>query len=361
MSAGPDRIASLVEAVEQQWSVIAAEADALGDLERARALQFFEAAMSLSLEMWFEKGDPTDPHLTSWEHPWRKFGGDNPGTVYLTAPVRPGLRYLISGRCPGARYVGVQAYTKGPGYNAPAANLSDEHLGIGPDGTFELEVGEPGSAAPGRPLLPISGADYLVMVRCYMAGVDGPHPDLSIRRVDDDDATGPDVDQRWEAAVGFLREAVLSTVSVTDVLRAAGANAYPGPDAEVHQPRHTGALFPTRDNAYDGCWVHLAPGETLVVQGTLPAARYTSFVFYDRWFTTPDQRRHRCFLTGDELTLDTDGTYTVHLGPEDTGHPNWIDTAGLRQGILALRALLPTARSLPRLHVVPTATASQAP
>jgi hypothetical protein len=75
-------------------------------------------------------------------------------------------------------------------------------------------------------------------------------------------------------------------------------------------------------------------------------------VFYDRWFNTPDFTRHRCYRTVDELVLDPDGTYEMILGPDDPGHDNWIDTAGLRQGIFAIRTLLPEERHLPEVEVV---------
>ena len=54
-----------------------------------------------------------------------------------------------------------------------------------------------------------------------------------------------------------------------------------------------------------------------------------------RWFATPDYRRVRCFRTSDDLVVDPDGSYTLLVGPDDPGHPNWIDSDGLTQGIFA--------------------------
>ena len=75
-------------------------------------------------------------------------------------------------------------------------------------------------------------------------------------------------------------------------------------------------------------------------------------MFYDRWFNTPDIPAHRCFLTGSDIHLDADGNYEVILGPRDPGHPNWIDTAGLTEGIFAIRYLLPQQRELPVAEVI---------
>jgi hypothetical protein len=342
---------SLADELAAPWQQMVPEVPGGSAREHRAAVELLHAALSLSLEMWFEKGDPADPAFTDWEHHWRKFGGDNPGTVYATAPVDPAARYRITGRAPDARYVGIQVYTRGPGYNAPSANLGDHGLAITAAGEFTVEVG---GAAPsdGRPWIPLVADDYLVMVRVYRRDVFGPAPELRIERVDGDPAPALDVDARARAATAFFREAVLSTLSVTDVLRQAGANAYPAPDAPVHQPRYTGALFPTLDNAYDGCWVDLGPGEMLEVTGRIPRARYSSFVWYDRWFATPDYRRVRCFRTADDVVSEPDGSYTLFVGPDDPGHPNWIDTDGLRQGIFAIRCLLPEERMLPALRVV---------
>lgn len=142
-------------------------------------------------------------------------------------------------------------------------------------------------------------------------------------------------------------------MAVTEVLRAAGINSYPPPDAPVHQPRYTGALFPTLDNVYDGFYVSLGPGQALRLRGRPPTARFWSFVFYDRWFNTPDIAAHRCYLTDADVHLDPDGGYEVVLSPDDPGHPNWIDTAGLTEGIFAIRCLLPQHRDLPSAEVFP--------
>jgi hypothetical protein len=42
----------------------------------------------------------------------------------------------------------------------------------------------------------------------------------------------------------------------------------------------------------------------------------------------------------------------VVLGPRDPRHPNWIDTAGLTEGIFAIRYLLPQERELPEVEVI---------
>ncbi|KMO78361.1 DUF1214 domain-containing protein [Mycolicibacterium chlorophenolicum] len=348
MSSMPrDPVRLLARALDHASDVVARETEGLGDREVERGLFFLTSAYDLATEMWLQKGDPAAPELTNWEYPWRKYGGDNPTTSYLSAPVSPGRRYRLRGAVGDAVYAGVQVYTRGPGFNAPSANISDP---LGADGEIDLLIGGE-QPADDSPWLPLTTGDYLIMVRLYHRRPPATVPQLSFTRVDE--AAQPELSwaQRALAAEAFFRDAVQSALSVTEVLRAAGVNAYPPPDATVHQPRYTGALFPTVDNVYDGFFVSLGPGQALRLQGRAPSARFFSFVFYDRWFNTPDFRSHRCFLTDSDIALEG-GSYEVVLGPDDPGHVNWIDTAGLTEGIFAIRCLLPRERHLPTATVV---------
>ena len=345
-----DPVADLANALTEAHEKVQPMVDGLGSTEEARSVEFVLSAYDLAVEMWFQKGDPAAPTLTNWERPWRKYGGDNPTTTYLSAPVSPAHCYRLRGSIGDAVYAGVQLYTKGPGYNAPSGNISDRDLVLD-DGSVDLLIGgeRPGD---GRAWLPLIDDDYLVMVRLYHRTPEVEPPSFTIERIDDHPAARLTVAARAHTAAAFFRDEVLSTMAVTDTLRDAGVNAYPPPDTPVHRPRYTGALFPTLDNVYDGFYVDLAPGAALRLRGQAPVARYCSFVFYDRWFNTPDFPTHRCYRTLDEIELAPDGTYELVLGPDAPGHPNWIDTGGLSQGIFAIRCLLPEKRFLPDVEII---------
>lgn len=344
------QVESLAAAMVDAGATVQQHVAGLGQTEADRALLFVMSAYDLATEMWFQKGDPSAPVLTNWERPWRKYGGDNPTTTYLSAPILPDHRYRLRGNAATAVYAGVQVYTKGPGYNSPSANISDRAL-LGDAGQIDLLVGgdDPGD---GQPWLPLVADDYLVMLRLYHHEPTPAVTGFSLQPIDGHPLEALPIEQRASNAEAFFRDEIRSTIAVTETLRAAGANAYPPPDAPVHRPRYTGALFPTLDNRYDGFFVDLKPGQALVLRGQLPKARFSSFVFYDRWFNTPDYPAHRCYLTDRDITLDSDGSYELVLGPDDPGHPHWIDTAGLVQGIFAIRSLLPEERTLPEVKMI---------
>ena len=175
----------------------------------------------------FKRVIPPHPELTNWERPWRKYGGDNPTTTYLSAPVAADHTYRLQGSVGDAVYVGVQVYTKGPGYNAPSANISDTHL-VRDHNSIDLAIGgkQPGG---GGAWLSLTDDDYLVMVRLYHRAPELEPPTFTIERMDGPPVSGPSAADRARTAAAFFRDEILSTMAVTDTLRAAGTNAYPRP------------------------------------------------------------------------------------------------------------------------------------
>ena len=157
--------------------------------------------------------------------------------------------------------------------------------------------------------------------------------------------------ERVAKAAGFFEAMILSTIEIAAML---SVNQFSPPDAEVRTPKYGDSLFPNRDTYYDGFFVSLEPGEAVKMTGRLPAAyRYASFVYYDRWYATPDYPRVRCYLTDRDLVFNADGTYTIYLSPDDPGRPNWIQMDGLRQGLFSYRYMLADSNPRPTVEVIP--------
>ena len=76
------------------------------------------------------------------------------------------------------------------------------------------------------------------------------------------------------------------------------------------------------------------------LRGRPPQARFLVVRLHDRWFNA-DFPAHRCYLTGADIVLTTDGGYEVILGPDDPGRR----TGSIPPGSgTDLRDPLPTAR-----------------
>jgi hypothetical protein len=91
---------------------------------------------------------------------------------------------------------------------------------------------------------------------------------------------------------------------------------------------------------YTGAWWELADDEAVLVEGPAPAARYWSIQIFNRWLESPDYRYLKVAINSREAKLQKDGTFRVVLSHRDPKVANWIETAGHRQGQIALRALL---------------------
>jgi hypothetical protein len=96
----------------------------------------------------------------------------------------------------------------------------------------------------------------------------------------------------------------------------------------------------------------LLPDEALIVETDIPNARYWSLQLADNFFQTTDYRFHQTSLNNNQVRRDADGKARIVVSEVDPGVPNWIHTAGLRQGLaqwrwyLTDRVIVPSARKV---------------
>lgn len=325
----------------------------LSAVEQQRAAFFLVSTYSLVVQSIIERGDPAQPMMTQWMDPPRKFAGDNPYTIYTQVPVSSNYSYKLTGTRGSYIYLGVQMYGEQSGFNLPTANISLKELQYNKEGTFELYVGgeRPVGAANYLPLAP---GDHTFLVRQYFDQRVGNQPaQMTVVRTDSSRVEGPSYLTRIRRANALLSDYILGTIDLVDLLRQNAFNDYAAKNASVRQPKYGGALYPTKDNRYEGCYVSLQPGQAFRVHGRLPKQTlYASYVFYDRWYNTPSYPQVNCFRTMDEVVLNEDGTFDLYISPERIDHPNWIDTGGLYEGSFSVRYLLSLATDFPTLGVV---------
>jgi hypothetical protein len=322
----------------------------LSEFERERAMFSVVSAYSLSQEMWLFKADPGKPAFTDWMANGRKTAGDSPYTVYLSVPVSAQHSYRLFGKLGKPTYFGVQIYKQVHGFNAQSAVFSQDDIVADPDGGFEIIVSKerPGDA---KNWMPLGDEDFLLMTREYRYDPAKQTPvQISIERIDQNPSQPPSLAERVTKTAEYFRAIVFSTMEIASLL---SVNQYAPPDAEIRMPKYGDSLFPTKDTFYDGFFVKLQPGEAIRLTGKLPEKWvYVSFVFYDRWYATPDYPAVRCYLTAKDLVFNDDGTYTIYISSKDPGHPNWIDTGGLYEGQFSYRFMLADSNPKPVVEKV---------
>jgi hypothetical protein len=107
------------------------------------------------------------------------------------------------------------------------------------------------------------------------------------------------------------------------------------------------------DLATGRCFWDLTEDEALLITCEVPIAQYWGFAIQTMdWFESGDFARRQTSLSGDQIHLDEDGLARLVLSAQDPGVPNWIDTEGRSQGLLAYRFGWAETLPIPEIRLV---------
>ena len=341
----------LLEQLRLAGEVVTGPTGGQDDRELAEGYRHLTRIFAIAAEMLVEKGDPAHPAFTRWMTAHRKMYGDNPKTVYDAAIVNADHHYVIRGVRGDHAYLGFCLYgTAVGGAKRMAGNLNDDEMSFKPDGSFEVHLGGPARTTN---WLDLESDVTEVMIRQYFSGeqsgstysietipAGGPPPALSLAVLE----------PRLAALGRYVRETIeaettLSALSASispDTFRS-GSTYVNGGDLPTDPPIDASVIarvMPTPAIQYSGQWYDdLRDDEILVVTGRVPDCRYLSIQLLSRFMESGDWAHYRCYLTDRDLELEPDGSFVVHIAHANTGHPNWLDTSGLRSATVAVRAL----------------------
>ena len=365
MSESQGAFKKLIADLEEAAAVLEGPKGAGDALERAEGYRYVLRVLSGALDMHLERADPHRPALTRMLTPTRKFLGDNPDTDYDYFPVTSSRTYRIRGRRGDVTYIGFCLYdARDEGGIEVGGNLADEQLKYAPDGTYEIVLSQerPRDADNWIALSPRS---YCMLVRQYY--LDRGKETRAEFTVETQQVAPPpaplaeaELAERLRAVGNYVRETVdlSASLSVYASLQVVEGEAKHSEGeviggvvaesrlaksqrlAETIDPKVILGHMPTPDIVYTGAWWELADDEAIVVEGPAPPARYWSVQIFNRWLESPDYRYLKVALNSAHTTLEKDGTFRIVLAHRDPGVPNWIETAGHRQGQICLRALL---------------------
>jgi hypothetical protein len=93
-----------------------------------------------------------------------------------------------------------------------------------------------------------------------------------------------------------------------------------------------------KDIAYGFGFFRLADDEAFVIEGAPPQAWFWNIMLYNLgWMESLDFANRVTSLNGHQTQIDDDGRYRVVIAHRDPGVPNWLDTTGLHEGMIATR------------------------
>ena len=311
------------------------------------------------------EGDRERPRFSLIVSPARKFLGDNPDSIYHQAVIRGDRSYRVRGRRTGQDYISFTVHGADPtgGFGGPVlADINDDAIDFGPDGSFELILSA--DERPGN-WVPLDPSARVVIVRNYYGRARSVMTDpsvfveLEIEPLDPVPPSPPDTD---DALAARLEEATAMLEANTLGLRVFGA---PSPVSFVSNvPNTLGTPFNFRatgedvagavDIYYSTGSFELGPDDALVIEGTIPPSRFTNVMLWNVHMQTLEYRTHTTSLNHEQIVGEADGTYRIVVSERDPGVPNWLDTCGHRRGSIFWRFLLPEAEpETPRCSVVP--------
>jgi hypothetical protein len=319
-----------------------ADMDALGVAEGYRHLTHL---LAYALDLYLES-DPERPVFTPLASPTQKILGDNVDSRYHFAPLRGDRRYRVRGRRGNEVYLAFCVYggkPDGEWSERVVANLSQRDLACAPDGTFEIVLAAESDARPALATdattpntITLTPDAVCVITREYYLDRTHARPaTFTIEALDQPSAPPPLDDatlaRRLRAVATFVRE----TIQFAPLPSGLPPNLL-GP-AMPWNPNVPG--WGTPDNVYSLGLFRLEPDEALVIEGRSPRCVYFGAQLWNRYMQSLDYRYHRVSLNASEIAFAPDGSFSLVVAHRDLGMPNWLDTAGHREGVVFCRWL----------------------
>jgi hypothetical protein len=288
---------------------------------------------------FFLHSDPERPRFTQMVSADRKFGGDNPDALYHFAPLRPDLRYRVSGRRGDECYLGFCVYGGTDPGSPPSrvvGNVNHHDLGVGSGESFELVLGPPGT--DGAVDLEPDTASLIVRQYFFDRATERP-ADISIEVVD---RQGHRVVAPAPPPLGFEEvaarlDAVARHVQGWTDLGPLPPPADPAEFNTICEPHQAAGPWSTPDNLHAYGFYRLEPGEALVLKGSSPPCTWWGVQLWNPYLQSYDQRHHMAARNNRQIEVAPDGSWQVTVSISDPGEPNWLDTAGHPSGFVYFR------------------------
>ena len=319
---------------------------------RAEGYRYVNRLTNLAHQIYVEFGDTARPVLHRYGDDTTPFGATNVDNNLYRANLDPSGTYLVTGDVSGVKEIlfSVQDGEFVFGKTVVLAERSLGELEVGPNGSLELHLGGP--ERPGN-WLPLAPEAVYLNVREFVG--DWEHDALACLSIERVDEVGPlgaltpgglaaalDRAATWvEASVRVWNEFGAMLEQVTEV------NQFPPP-----RWAEGGA-----DNMMHGAsrW-ELEPHQALIIELDRPEVTYWSFQTYVlEWLQPLDFTNRVTSVNDGQARVDEDGKIRLVLSHDDPGVQNWLDTSGLRRGLVTYRYVRATHAPHPATTVVDVA------
>lgn len=316
-------------------------------LQRAKASEAmrgrFDAAFAevmFSAAVWSSNQDALRPKvscITRLGHPvgdshvpGSRWGIDNPDSVYRVIPISGDERYEIRGRV-GAHRMTENYFTLWDANMGTVAVLNGRTMEVDSDGSFTITVdSEPASGRPNHVQTTPQAHEFYI--RDVLLDWDRDDPNhLEVQRL----GAAPNRPARTQDEQADATAAMMAYFA--DFTGKLSHGVYKMPPNQFNLAWSADKVGAMRNQVYVMGRFDLQPGEAFVVDVGDGGAEYFTVPLSNVWGTTLDIVDRTGSLNKAQSVVNEDGGYTFVISPDDPGVANWIDSDGLREGILTLR------------------------
>jgi len=324
-------------------------------LTRAEGFRYLSRLLRSALEIYVEFDDPGFPVLYRPAHETIKLGADSPDNYYQKAVLDSRYTYRLHGHRGTVHYLGLS--TKAGNYDSsgrldPTGFLDSREMQINDDGTFEVIIST--TKQPGNWLPMKDDTEGLIIRQTFLDREKERPAELHIERVDKEAAPLPLDGARFvsalERAAAFVEGSARLFADWAQDLKNK-VNELPPADQQMCQSLGGDpTIF-----YYHGYW-KLAEDEAMLIElDRIPQCEMWNFQLDNYWMESLDYRYHRIHFNRHTARLAADGSLRLVVAHQDPGLPNWIETAGHREGTTAFRWIAADEILHPRVRVVPFA------
>jgi hypothetical protein len=320
-------------------------------VDRAEGFRYLARLVGMGIETAF-CADALAPMMRRSLGTNAKMYGDNPDTLYSGCALAEDGEYRVSGTLGTCQMV-VFAIMRSPashgqGQTMFVGQIYGHELDLASDGSFELWITP--ERRDGNWLQLESGSARLIVRQAAGDWTKEEVGRFVIERLDTvatrPNPFGPaDLVAALQTAAGSP-SMVPMWANEADTVRERANTFYL--DAHEHQKQYGGVPGGEAVLSY----FVLEPNEALVIEVTPPECLYWNLQIGNYWYESFDYRHHLSAVNGRQAVAEDDGTVRIVVAHEDPGVPNWLDTAGHREGHLALRWVEATSLPVPSTEVV---------
>lgn len=298
------------------------------------------AEVMFSAAIWSSNQDKLRPKvscITRLAHPVNgrripgsRWGIDNPDSVYRVIPISGDERYEIHGRV-GEHRMTENYFTLWDARMGTVDVLNGRTMKVDSDGSFTITVdAQPAGGRPNHVQTSPAAHEFYIRDVLLDWGRDDPNH-LSVERLGGPPSTAArTLDEQAEATAAMM-------AYFADFTGKLSHSVYKMPPNHFDLAWSADKVGAMRNQVYVMGRFDLAEDEAFVVDLNDGGAEYFTVPLSNIWGTTLDIVDRTGSLNKAQSVTNEDGTYTYVIAPSDPGVANWIDSDGLREGILTLR------------------------